>query len=176
MGEVANVGSYRRGARARGRDPPSPGQRARRAIVAVAAVLVVAGASIAMEQSASTLGTRHGIPDIVIGALVLAAVLSLPNGVAAADPSARGRGAATLSTAMNSNALNVAIGLLIPATVAGLGPPSRQGTLVAVWYLGLTAFALAGAYASRGLTRTHGALIICGYLAFCGAVLATAYL
>ena len=148
--------------------------RAKDALVALLAVLVVVAASIAMEQSASRLGTRHGVPDIVIGALVLAAVTSLPNVVAAVYLAARGRGAATLSTAMNSNALNVTLGLLIPATVAGLGAPSGPGTLVAVWYFALTAFALAGAYASRGLTRTHGALIICGYLAFCAAVLATA--
>jgi Ca2+/Na+ antiporter len=148
--------------------------RAQDALVAVVAVLVVVGASIAMEQSASTLGARHGVPGIVIGALVLAAVTSLPNAVAAVYLAARGRGAATLSTAMNSNALNVAVGLLIPATVVGLGAPSGQGTLVAVWYFALTAFALAGAYVSRGLRRTHGALIICGYVAFCAAVLTTA--
>jgi hypothetical protein len=149
--------------------------RARDAIVALLAVLVVVGASIAMERSAATLGTRHGVPDIVIGGLVLAAVTSLPNAVAAVYLAARGRGAATLSTAMNSNALNVAVGLLIPATIAGLGAPTGQGTLVAVWYFALTAFALAGAYLGRGLNRTHGALIICGYVAFCAAVLAAAY-
>ena len=149
--------------------------RPRDSIVAAAAVLIVVGASIAMEQTASTLGARHAIPQIVTGALILAAVTSLPNAVAAGYLASRGRGAATLSTAMNSNAINVGVGLLLPATIVGLGPPSGQGTLIAVWYLALTAFSLACAYLGRGLLRGHGVLIICGYLAFAGTVLSVAY-
>ena len=153
---------------------PSRGH-ARDAVLAAIAVLVVVGASIAMEQTASKLGARHAIPEIVVGGLILAGVTSLPNAVAAVYLARRGRGAATLSTAMNSNALNVAAGLLLPATVVGLGASSGQATLVAAWYLGLTAFALASAYIARGLRRGHGVLIICAYLAFGGVLLATAY-
>ena len=40
-------------------------------------------ASVAMEQGASTLGTPFGVPQIVVGGLVLAAVTSLPNAVSA---------------------------------------------------------------------------------------------
>ena len=43
--------------------------RARDSIVAAAAVLIVVGASIAMERTASTLGARHAIPQIVTGGL-----------------------------------------------------------------------------------------------------------
>jgi cation:H+ antiporter len=149
--------------------------RARDWIVAVLATVVVVGASIAMEQSASTLGTRHGIPEIAVGALVLAAVTSLPNAVAAVYLAARGRGTATLSIATNSNAINVVAGLLVPAIVVGLGAPSGQTMLVAVWYLGLTAFVLAGAYIRSGLGRGYGALIICAYLAFAGVVVASTH-
>jgi cation:H+ antiporter len=152
-----------------------PRGHARDAVVAAVAVVVVVAASVAMEQAASTLGARHGVPEIVIGGIVLAAVTSLPNAVAAVYLAARARGAATLSTAMNSNALNVIAGLLLPATVVGLGATSGRTTLVALWYLGLTAFALGGAYVSRGLGRRHGALIIGAYLSFAGLVIATAY-
>lgn len=138
----------------------------RDAVAAVLAVAAVVGASIAMEQAGSTLGDRAGIPQIVIGGLLLAGVTSLPNAIAAVYLARRGRGAATLSTAMNSNALNVLAGLLLPGTLVGLGAASGQTTLVAAWYLGLTAFALLLAYAGRGLRRRSGALIICGYLAF----------
>ena len=44
----------------------------------------------------------------------------------------------------------VVAGLLIPASVAGLGPRSGQGTLVAGWYAGLTVLAL-GKLGSREL-------------------------
>lgn len=144
---------------------PQPG-RARDALVASGAVLVVVGASVAMEQAASTLGSRHRVAEIVTGGLILAGVTSLPNAVAAVYLARRGRGAATLSTAMNSNALNVAAGLLIPGTIVGLGGSSRAATFVAVWYLALTAFVLACAYAGRGLRRREGAVIVAAYLAF----------
>jgi cation:H+ antiporter len=140
-------------------------------LTAAIAVLVVIGASVAMEQTGSRLGTRHGVSQIVIGGLLLAGVTSLPNAVAALYLAARGRGAATLSTALNSNALNVAIGLLLPATLVGLGPPSGQSTLIAAWYLGLTAVALACAFAGHGLRRAHGTLIIVLYLAFTAVLL-----
>lgn len=142
-------------------------------IVAVLAVAVVIGASIAMERAASKLGTRHGVPEIVIGALVLAGVTSMPNAVAALYLAARGRGAATLSVALNSNALNVTVGLLLPGLIVGVGAPSGQGTLVVLWYLGLTIVTLTSAYNARGLRRAHGALIIVCYLGFVAAVLAT---
>jgi cation:H+ antiporter len=143
-------------------------------IVAAIAVLVVVGASLAMEQAASKLGTRHAIPQIVVGGLILAGVTSLPNAVAAVYLSRRGRGTATLSTAMNSNAINVAAGLLLPATIVGLGGSLGQATLIAAWYLGLTAFALGCAYTGHGLRRWHGALIILAYLVFITTVLVTA--
>jgi cation:H+ antiporter len=149
--------------------------RAPDAVIAVGAVLVVVGASIAMEQAASRLGARHGVPEIVVGGLVLAAVTSFPNAVAAVYLAQRGRGAATLSTAMNSNALNVAAGLLLPATIVGLGASSTSATLVVLWYLGLTVLALGCAYAGSGLLRGEGVLIICAYLAFAGLILTSAY-
>jgi cation:H+ antiporter len=150
-----------------------PQAHARDVILAVLATGVVVGASVAMELTASTLGARHHVPDIVIGGLVLAGVTSLPNAVSALYLAVRGRGAATLSIALNSNALNVTIGLLLPGILVGLGAPSGQGTLVAAWYLGLTIVTLACAYSGRGLRRSHGALIISGYVAFVAAVLIT---
>jgi len=46
----------------------------------------------------------------------------------------------------DSNALNVTAGLLIPATITGLGPPSADSVLIAVWYLVMTLASLAFAY------------------------------
>ena len=143
------------------------------AFVAVGALLVVVVASVAMEHGASSLGAHFGIPDIVIGALVLAAVTSLPNAVSGIYLARRDRGAATLSVALNSNSLNVTAGLLIPAVVIGLAKPSGTGLLVAGWYVGLTAVALVLAYAGHGLRRTSGVLIIAVYALFVVLLLAT---
>ena len=124
-----------------------------------------------MEVTATALGRRYAVADIITGGLVLAVVTSLPNAVTAVYLARRGRGAAVLSTALNSNAINVIAGLLIPASLAGLGPHSGQSTLVAAWYAGLTVLALALAYRGRGLDRISGAVIIAGYLAFVTALL-----
>jgi cation:H+ antiporter len=144
------------------------------AAVGAVSVAVVVAASIAMERAASTLGRRYSVPDIVIGGLVLAAVTSLPNAVAAVYLAARGRGAATLSTALNSNAANVVVGLLFPAAVIGLGSPSSTTTLIVWWYLGLTIFSLAFAYRDSGLRRVTGGFIIAMYGIFAVSLLVVA--
>ena len=149
---------------------PRPGTW-RDGLAAAGALIVVVGASTTMEVTATALGRRYGVADIIIGGLVLAVVTSLPNAVTALYLARRGRGAAVLSTALNSNAINVMAGLLIPATLAGLGSRSAQNTLVAAWYAGLTVLALALAYRGRGLGRMSGAVIIAGYLAFVTALL-----
>ena len=142
--------------------------------VAATALAVVVAASVLMERAASSLGQTWAVPEIVVGGLVLAAVTSLPNAVAAVYLAARGKGSAALSTAVTSNNLNVAIGLLVPGTFLGLGAPSGQTTLVTAWYIGLTAFTLLIAYRGRGLRRTDGLVIIGAYAVFVGSVLATA--
>jgi cation:H+ antiporter len=152
-------------------------QRASRQDFAMAAgaLLVVVAASVLMERAASALGSRFAVPELITGGLVLAAVTSLPNAVAAVYLASRGRGAATLSTALNSNALNVTIGLLIPATFIELGRPSGQSAGIAAWYAGLTVMVLAFAYLERGISRATGVLIIAAYLVFAGSLLASAY-
>ena len=150
---------------------PPPGT-AGDALMAGGALAVVIVASVAMERGATSLGVHFGVAEIVVGGLVLAAVTSLPNAVSAIYLARRGRGAATLSTALNSNSLNVTAGLLIPAVVIGLAKPSGSGMLVAGWYVGLTALTLVLAYAGHGLGRTAGGLIIAAYIAFVLALLA----
>ena len=113
------------------------------------------------RRGATSLGGHFGVPEIIIGGLVLAAVTSLPNVVLLIHLARRGRGAATLSTALNSNSLNVTAGLLDsrhrdrPRPIQG-----NSGLLVAGWYVGLTALTLVLAYAGHGLRRTGGGLII----------------
>ena len=148
---------------------PRPGTW-RDGLAAIAALAAVVAASTVMELAATELGSRYAVAGIVTGGLVLAVVTSLPNAVSAIYLAMRGRGAAVLSIALGSNAINVVAGLLIPGSITGLGPASGQDILVAAWYAGLTVLALAFAYHGRGLTRLPGALIIAGYLAFVAAL------
>ena len=142
------------------------------ALVAVVALGAVVGASVLMEHSAVRLGVRLHVPGIVVGAIVLAAVTSVPNAVAAIYWAKRGRGTAMLSTGFNSNALNVAAGFLLPAVFLGTGGTSAQETVVVAWYAGLTAVVLALAYGRRGLSRASGWAIIGAYVAFTAVLIA----
>jgi cation:H+ antiporter len=138
----------------------------RDATVALVAFLVVIVASAAMEEEATSLGAAAGISQIVVGGLILAAVTSLPNLVAAVYLASRGHGAATLSEAFNSNVFNVIVGLLLPGTILGLASAAGAGFFVAVAYAALTCAAVALAYLGRGLDRRSGAVIIGGYVVF----------
>ena len=73
---------------------PALEPRSRRSdtVVLVCSVFVVVGASVVMERSATHLGTAHAVPPIIVGGVILAAVTSLPNAVAAVYLARRGAG------------------------------------------------------------------------------------
>ena len=145
----------------------------RDAAIAVLALVVVVVASAAMERTASTLGARWAVPGVITGAIVLAAVTSMPNAVAAVFLARRGRASATLSEAFNSNTLNVIAGLLIPAVIIA-SPGLADALRVAVWYGVLTVATIALALAGRGINRRSGTLIIAAYLVFAITVIVKA--
>ena len=138
------------------------------------ALVAVVAASVVMERAATQLGDRFAVPGIVVGGVVLAAVTSLPNAVAAIYWARRARGVAMLSTGLNSNSLNVAAGYLVPVLLLGAGRASGRETLAAWWYAGLTVLVLLLAYRQRGLRRLAGWLIIAAYVGFVAALLAWA--
>jgi cation:H+ antiporter len=136
--------------------------------IAVIMLAIVIAASVLLEQSASTLGTRWSIPDVVLGGVILAGITSLPNLVAAIYLARRGRGEATLSEALNSNRINTLVGLLIPAAVVagGVGVAVASGTKVLAYaYLLMTIFVVTVAYLRRGVSRVVGSVLLLAYLA-----------
>jgi len=133
------------------------------ATLAAAAALVVIGASVAMEETATGMGAQAGVPSIIVGGIVLAAVTSLPNAVAGIYLALRGRGVVAMGAAFHSNAFNVLLGLLLPAAVLGLGPTTGEVPVVAGSYLALTLTAVLLAWAGRGLDRRAGVVMIAGY-------------
>lgn len=135
-------------------------------ITALTSLAAVVTASAFMEQSAQALGAHFHLSNLVVGGLVLAGVTSLPNAVGAVFLASRARGTALLSEAMNSNMLNVLVGLLLPGVFIGLAGPSGQDRLVVAWYAGLTLASLLMAFGGRGLGRRSGFAIVTGYVAF----------
>lgn len=140
-------------------------------LLAIVLIVVVVAASVAMERSATTLGGRWSVSPVVVGALILAAVTSLPNAAAAVYLALRGRGAAVLSTALNSNAINVIVGLLLSTTILGIGAPAGETTFVAASALAITLLALWLCARLGGISRPGGWLIIAAYGVFVGVLI-----
>ena len=141
---------------------------------AMVAVLVVIGASVVMEHSAAVGGSALGVPEIVLGGVVLAAVTSLPNAVAAVYLARAGKGAAMLSVAMNSNTVNVVGGLLLPALIGGFALANTGGGTVfaGASYLAMTVLAVLLAYRGEGLGRRSGGFLLFVYAVFLVALVA----
>ena len=141
------------------------------AVLATTLAVVVLG-SVGMVRAAEDLGRRYGVSDIIVGTLVLAALTSLPNLLTAVRLALHGRGAATVSEALNSNSLNVLAGIALPALAISLGPASGLVTFSVWWLVGMTIVAIALTYTEGGLRRAEGGVIVGLYVAF-AAVMAT---
>jgi len=146
-------------------DHPARASRLDLAVLASALGAIVLG-SIGMVDSATDLGDRWGVSDVVVGTLVLAALTSLPNALTAVRLALRGRGAATVSEAFNSNTLNVIAGIAIPALFLTLGRASGLVAFSVWWLLGMTAIAVLFAYLGHGVRRVEGVIVILLYVAF----------
>ena len=142
--------------------PPATGLDA---LVVVPALAAVVGGAYGMVAAAQSLGDRWNVDDVVLGALVLAALTSIPNLIAAVRLARHGRGAACVSESLNSNNANILVGLCIPALILGLGSASGIEIFAACWMIGMTAVVVVLGFGS-GLTRREGAAIIALYVAF----------
>jgi len=142
------------------------------ALAIAPALAAVVGGSYGMVAAAQSLADRWSVSDVVVGALVLAALTSIPNLIAAVRLARHGRGAACVSESLNSNNANILVGLCVPAVILGIGSASGVEIFAAWWMVGITAVAVALGFGG-GLTRREGALIVALYVAFV-VVVATA--
>ena len=141
------------------------------ALAIVPGLAAVVGGSYGMVASAQSLADRWDVSDVVLGALVLAALTSIPNLIAAVRLALHGRGAACVSESFNSNNANILVGLCVPAVILGIGSVTGIEIFAALWMVGMTAVAVALGFGG-GLTRREGAAIVALYVAF-AVVLAT---
>jgi cation:H+ antiporter len=142
-------------------------RRATRAdtLAVVPALAAVIGGSYGMVAAAQSLADRWDVSDVVVGALVLAALTSIPNLIAAVRLARHGRGAACVSESLNSNNANILVGLCLTAVILGLGSASGIEIFAASWMVGMTALAVVLGF-GEGLTRREGAIIIALYVVF----------
>jgi cation:H+ antiporter len=141
------------------------------ALSVVPALAAVIGGAYGMVAAAQSLGDRWDVSDVVVGALVLAGLTSIPNLIAAVRLALHGRGAACVSESLNSNNANILVGLCVPAVILGVGSASGVEIFAAWWMVGMTAVVVALGFGG-GLTRREGAAIIALYVAFAVVVAA----
>jgi cation:H+ antiporter len=135
------------------------------ALAVVPVLAVVVGGAYGMVAAAQSLGDRFDVSDLILGALVLAALTSIPNLIAAVRLARHGRGAACVSEALNSNNANILVGLCVPALILGFGSASGIETFAALWMVGMTVVAIALGFGG-GLTRREGGAIVALYVVF----------
>lgn len=130
------------------------------------ALLLIVGGSIGMVATALDLARAWRLPDALVGAVLLAGLTSIPNAYAAVRLALQGRGAATVSETLNSNTINVVVGIGLPALLTGTAGAPGHGALDVAWLVGMTVVALALLSRRGGLTRAGGGALIVLYLLF----------
>ncbi len=134
--------------------------------LAPGALLVIVLASIGLVQAAFTLAALWHLPPALVGGVVLASLTSIPNAYTAVHLAHRGRGAAVVSATVNSNTLNLVVGLALPAVIFGMGGQSPHVFLELGWLFGMTVIGLVLLLPAKGITRLGGVGMIVLYLLF----------
>lgn len=128
-------------------------------------VLIVLG-SLGLVRSTTWL-TSGWLPEDLLGTLVLAGLTGIPNLYTATRLARRHRGAAVFTEAMNSNSLNIVVGLIVPSLVFGsIAPHNTGGYFDIAWLFGMTVMVLALFAVNQGTKKIHGMSVICAYLVF----------
>jgi len=130
------------------------------------ALAVIALGSIGMVHTGLQLGHAAGIPNVLVGVLVLAVVTSLPNAYTGIRLGLARRGAALVSETMNSNTINLVGGLAIPALFVAVAGGSGLERADAVWLIAATAITLVLLTPRRGMGRAGGMLLVASWIAF----------
>jgi cation:H+ antiporter len=128
-----------------------------------ALALVIAGSAL-MVDAAVRLGDRWSVPEYLVGVLVLAVLTSLPNAYTGIRLGSQGRGSALLSETLNSNTINLAAGIAIPAVVLSLGTFSGLVAFDLAWLIAMTLVVVA--LLVRGVGRAGGGLLVGLYVVF----------
>lgn len=133
--------------------------------VAGALVLIVAG-SMGIVHATLVIAANWGISQSLVGALILAVLTGIPNTYTAVVLGLEKKGTAVVSETLNSNTINIVVGVALPALFFGMHGDKDIAILELWWLIGMTAVAVLLPALTRGINRSIGLLIIALYLAF----------
>jgi Ca2+/Na+ antiporter len=117
-------------------------------------------------EAALSLADHWHASRVAIGVLVLAPLTSIPNAFTALRLGLAERGAALVSETLNSNTINLAAGLVVPALVVSVAELSNEARFDLGWLFVMTFACLLLLARRRGMGRAGGATLIGLYLAF----------
>ncbi len=141
------------------------------ALIVIAVALIVLGSEGMVRTALSMAGHWH-VSHVVVGVLILAIVTSLPNAFTAIRLGRSDRGTALVSETLNSNTINLAGGVMLPALIVGLGATTGLVKFDLAWFTGMTLVTLLVLARPHGARRLDGALVIVLYLVFVAVHLA----
>ncbi len=145
--------------------------RAHHALWILSDVALIVAGSFGMVEAAVSLGDRLGVSGTLIGVLVLGPLTSLPNAFTGVRLGLARRGAALVSESLNSNTINLAAGVMVPALFVSVTSSSSRGHMNLVWLLGMTGLTVLFLARARGAGRAAGAALIVLYVGFVAAQL-----
>jgi cation:H+ antiporter len=119
-----------------------------------------------MVQAALDLAAAWHIPHVLIGILILAVLTSLPNAFTAVRLGRSDRGTALVSETLNSNTINLAGGVMLPALIVGLAGATGLVKFDLAWLAGMTLIALLVLARRGGARGADGVVLIALYLGF----------
>jgi cation:H+ antiporter len=129
--------------------------------------LIILGAE-GMVQTALSLARAWHIPHVIVGVLILAVLTSLPNAFTAVRLGTSDRGTALVSETLNSNTINLAGGVMLPAVIVGLAGATGLVKFDLAWLTAMTLIALLVLARRGGARRVDGVVLIALYLGFVG--------
>jgi cation:H+ antiporter len=130
------------------------------------ALAVIVIGSVGMVYTAVLLAGRYGVPRPLVGLLILATMTSLPNASTAIRLGLAGRGEALVSETLNSNTINLAFGIVVPALFVTAARAPAGFELDFVWMLAVTLAMLVLVGRRAGAGRLAGAAIVASYVAY----------
>jgi Ca2+/Na+ antiporter len=135
------------------------------ALIAMAVGLIVLGSE-GMVRTALSLAGQWHLSHVIVGVLILAVLTSLPNAFTAIRLGTSDRGTALVSETLNSNTINLAGGVMLPALIVGLGETTGLVKFDLGWFTGMTIVTLLVLGRPGGARRFDGGLVIALYLVF----------
>jgi cation:H+ antiporter len=136
------------------------------ALVLITALALIVAGSVGAVRAATDLAAAWSVPEALVGVVVLGILAALPNAWTGVRFGLQQRGSALISETLNSNSINVVVGLALPAALGAFGAFSGLAVFDLAWLFGMTAAALVLFGKRDGAGRGAGALLILLYAVF----------